>query len=98
MNFTYPFVLSWSMLEAMSLGALVIGSATPPVQEVITHGHVGLLTDFFSPAHLARTVCDVLEHPDDYRPLREAARRTVVGRYDFQRVCLPQHQRLLRAD
>jgi glycosyltransferase involved in cell wall biosynthesis len=96
--FTYPFVLSWSMLEAMSLEALVIGSNTPPVREVIEHGKNGLLVDFFSPKELANTVCDVLERPDDYVPLRKAARQTVVERYDFRTVCLPAHVRLLTRD
>lgn len=96
--FTYPFVLSWSMLEAMSLGALVIGSATPPVQEVIEHGKNGLLVDFFSPRQLADTVCDALARPDHYRSLREQARQTVIDRYDFDRICLPQHLALLRGD
>lgn len=92
---TYPFVLSWSMLEAMSLGALVIGSDTPPVREAITHGKNGLLVDFFSPGQLARTVCEALERPNDYLDLRHAARQTVVERYDFRTVCLPQHLALM---
>ena len=93
--FTYPFVLSWSMIEAMSLGALVIGSNTPPVAEVIEHGKNGLLTDFFSPEKLANTVCGALEKPDDYIDLRRAARQTAVERYDYQTVCLPKHKELM---
>ena len=92
---TYPFVLSWSMLEAMSLGALVIGSKTPPVEEVITHGHNGLLTDFFSPSELANTVIDVLKNPSAYAPLREHARQTVIDKYDFETVSLPAYEALL---
>ncbi|MBF0372931.1 MAG: glycosyltransferase family 4 protein, partial [Alphaproteobacteria bacterium] len=61
---SYPFVLSWSMLEAMSAGCLVVGSATPPVQEVIQHGVNGLLADFFSPAEIAARVEEVFSHPD----------------------------------
>lgn len=86
---TYPFVLSWSMLEAMSAGCLVVGSATPPVQEVIRHGDNGLLVDFFDTKGLADRIDAVLDHPDRMAELRAAARRTVVERYDLNRVCLP---------
>lgn len=88
---TYPFVLSWSMLEAMSVGGLVIGSSTPPVREVIRHGENGLLVDFFDVPGLARTVGEALADPDAYGRLRGAARQTVVGDYDLQTVCLPRH-------
>ncbi len=86
---TYPFILSWSMLEAMSAGALVIGSRTPPVEEVITHGRDGILCDFFDVNGFADAVVDALGHPDKYRELREAARRTVVARFDARTVCVP---------
>ena len=92
---TYPFVLSWSMLEAMALGALVIGSATPPVMEVIRHGENGLLVDFFDTAGLADAVDRVFESPDRLAPLRDRARATVVARYDLNTVCLPAHRRLI---
>jgi glycosyltransferase involved in cell wall biosynthesis len=86
---TYPFVLSWSMLEAMAAGCLVVGSRTPPVQEVIRHGQNGFLANFFSPAEIAEQVEAALARPERMEPLREAARRTVVERYDLKRVCLP---------
>jgi glycosyltransferase involved in cell wall biosynthesis len=92
---TVPFVLSWSMLEAMSLGALVVGSATAPVQEVIEHGRYGLLVDFFNPSELASTVCDVLAQPARYAALRVQARQDIVQRYDFRRVSLPAYMRLI---
>lgn len=87
---TYPFVLSWSMMEAMSVGALVIGSRTAPVEEVVRHGQNGLLADFFDRTALARTVVDALAEPHRYEPLRRAARATIVGTYDMKRVCLPK--------
>jgi glycosyltransferase involved in cell wall biosynthesis len=92
---TVPFVLSWSMLEAMSLGCCVVGSATPPVQEVITHGQNGLLVDFFDPEAIARQVCDVLDRPKDYKDIRRAARAHVVEHYDYQKVCLPRHHQII---
>ncbi len=92
---TAPFVLSWSMLEAMSLGAMVVGSATAPVQEVIQDGKNGRLVDFFDPADIANTVCDVLTQPNRHEKLRRAARKTIVDRYDFQKVSLPAYLRLI---
>jgi glycosyltransferase involved in cell wall biosynthesis len=92
---TYPFVLSWSMLEAMAAGALVIGSKTAPVEEVITHGHNGILRDFFDVEGIADAVVDALAHPDRYQSLRAAGRRTIVERFDLQRVCLPAWLALL---
>lgn len=87
---TYPFVLSWSMLEAMAAGCLVIGSATPPVQEVLQHEENGLLCDFFDVGNWVRVISDTLARRAELVPLREAARQTIVDRYDLQTVCLPQ--------
>jgi glycosyltransferase involved in cell wall biosynthesis len=87
---TYPFVLSWSLLEAMACGCLVVGSRTPPVEETITHGENGLLADFLDPNGLAERVDEALEHQQELGLLREAARRTVRERYDLKRVCLPR--------
>lgn len=88
--FTVPFVLSWSMLEAMASGCLVIGSKTPPVEEVITDGDNGLLADFFNPAELADRVDQVLDHPDRMADVRRRARETIIERYDLATVCLPR--------
>ncbi|MEY4984142.1 MAG: hypothetical protein RIR62_2408 [Pseudomonadota bacterium] len=87
---TYPFVLSWSMMEAMGAGALVIGSDTAPVREVIRHGENGLLVDFFDVAGWSQTLTDALADPAKYAPLRVAARKTVLERYDLKTVCLPK--------
>ena len=92
---TYPFVLSWSMLEAMAAQALVVGSATAPVTEVIRHGENGLLVDFFSSEALVNAVCEVLEHPDRMLEIRRRARRTVVERFDLQTVCLSKQVKLI---
>ena len=72
---TYPFVLSWSMLEAMSAGVALIASSTPPVLEVVEHGANGVLVDFFDVDGLARSTIDVLEHPHKYLAMRQAARK-----------------------
>ncbi len=91
---TVPFVLSWSMLEAMSAGCLVLGSDTPPVREVLENGRNGVLVDFFSPEDIAKKALAALEKPQDYVPLRKAARQTIIDRFDLQKL-LPLHEKLI---
>lgn len=81
---TVPFVLSWSVLEAMSAGCLVIGSDTAPVREVLRHGENGLLVDFFSPQQIADAVDETLSHPDRMQSLRKAAQQTIIENYEVQ--------------
>ncbi|HYE50552.1 MAG TPA: glycosyltransferase [Azospirillaceae bacterium] len=92
---TYPFVLSWSMLEAMACGALVLGSRTPPVEEVVADGRNGLLAGFFDTEGLAGAAADACARAAELAPLRAEARRTVVERYDAARVAVPALRRVL---
>jgi glycosyltransferase involved in cell wall biosynthesis len=92
---TYPYILSWSLLEAMACGCTVIGSHTPPVAEFITEGETGLLVDFFDVPGLANRVCEVLAAPHEFCKLREGARRKIVEEYDLEKVCLPALTRLI---
>lgn len=94
--FTYPFVMSWSAVEALSVGALVVGSSTTPVKEFIKHGENGLLVDFFNYEEIANTTIDCLAHPKKYDKLRKAARESVVKNYDLKTVCLPKQIKILR--
>ena len=87
---SYPFVLSWSMLEAMAAGCHVVGSATAPVQEVLQDGVTGSLVDFFDVPGWSATLTRALAEPQQFDPLREAARRMVQDRYDLRGICLPQ--------
>ena len=86
---TYPFVLSWSMIEAMSAGAHVIASRTAPVEEVISHTQNGTLVDFFDVKGWSTALTDGLANPQKFQPLRDAARQTALTRYD-QRRLLPK--------
>jgi glycosyltransferase involved in cell wall biosynthesis len=87
---TFPFVLSWSMLEAMACGAPVIGSRTDPVMEVIEDGVNGHLADCLDPEDLAEKVVAVLRDPEGQESIRARARETVLSTYDLESVCLPQ--------
>lgn len=73
---TYPFVLSWSMLEAMACGCLVIGSRTAPVEEILRHDENGLLVDFFNSEDIANGVISVIGAPYRYRIHRQSAEKT----------------------
>jgi glycosyltransferase involved in cell wall biosynthesis len=92
---TYPFVLSWSFLEALSTGCVVVGSDTPPVREVLD-GANGVLVPFFDVEQLADRVVDALASPSRYRCMRTQARQTVVDRYDLTRRCLPKVLALIK--
>jgi glycosyltransferase involved in cell wall biosynthesis len=88
---TMPFVLSWSLLEAMSMQATVVAADVAPVREAITHGETGMLVDFFDPEALAAQVVDVVANPESYAHLGPNARAHVVETYDFLTRCLPEH-------
>ncbi|MBW4603349.1 MAG: glycosyltransferase [Calothrix sp. FI2-JRJ7] len=87
---TRPFVLSWSLLESLSTGCLVVGSRTAPVMEVIQDGVNGLLADFFSPEEICSRIEEALDHPDKMMSIRAKARETVEKYYNLS-VLLPKH-------
>lgn len=87
---TYPFVLSWSLLEAMSLGCCIIAGDTAPLQEVIAGGYNGLLVPFGAADKLAATICEVLNSKPLRIQLGFNARESVVAKYDLYNTCLPK--------
>ena len=92
---TYPFVLSWSLLEAMACGAPIVASDTKPVREVMRDGVNGLLADFFSPEEVASKIGQLLDDPSRNRALRAKARETVAERFDLKKL-LPLQMQLVR--
>lgn len=92
---TYPFVLSWSCLEAMSCGCPIIGSSTPPVEEVLKNGQNGLLCDFFKPQQLADSVHLLLEDRRLATKLGHAARNTILKKYNL-RTCVDHQINLIK--
>ena len=91
---TYPFVLSWSFLEAMACGAPIIASDTPPVREVVTDGSNGRLVDFWNVEGFAEKIEEALLKPESFQAMRTEARRTIAARYDLNDCCV-KTQRLL---
>ena len=87
---TYPFVLSWSLLEAMSCGCLIVGSQTEPLEEVVDDNSNGFLVNFFDADGLANRIAYVLKNQTHLVEMRLAARRTVQESYDLNKICLPR--------
>ncbi|MES2493178.1 MAG: glycosyltransferase [Pseudomonadota bacterium] len=92
---TYPFVLSWSLLEAMACEAVVVGSDTAPVRDAIRHGENGVLVDFFDAEAMAQQLAAVCRDPARFAHLRPAARASVVRDYDRAAICDPAWMRLI---
>jgi glycosyltransferase involved in cell wall biosynthesis len=92
---TYPFVLSWSLLEAMACGCAIVASDTAPVREAISEGETGRLVDFFSVSALTARLCELLDDPVQRARLGAAARAQVVEHYDLRTRCLPRQIALL---
>lgn len=87
---TRPFVLSWSMLEALATGCLIVASDTAPVTEVIEDGINGLLVNFFDPQQISDRVIEALANPEKMSTIRTKARETILESYDLANL-LPQH-------
>jgi glycosyltransferase involved in cell wall biosynthesis len=93
---TYPFVLSWSLLEAMACECLIVGSDTAPVRDAVVDDQNGLLVDFFDHAGLASTLIEACRAPGSFGALRQAARATVQSQYDRHNACLPRWMNLIQ--
>ena len=87
---TYPFVLSWSLLEAMSVGCAIVASDTQPLREAIAHNDTGRLVNFFDVAGLVNEVCALLDDPTARAKLGANARAFAQDNYDLKTVCLPK--------
>jgi len=87
---TYPFVLSWSLLEAMSAGCAIVASDTQPLREAILDNQTGRLVSFFDASALAQSVCNLLDQPEERQRLGHNARAFAQANYDLQTVCLPR--------
>jgi glycosyltransferase involved in cell wall biosynthesis len=94
---TYPFVLSWSLLEAMSVGCTIVASDTQPLHEAIRHDETGRLVNFFDQNALAASVIELLEDKDVRMRLGKAARVFAIENYDLRRVCLPKQLQWVEA-
>ncbi len=93
---TYPFVLSWSLLEAMSIGCAIVASDTQPLQEAISHGETGRLVDFFDGAALVEEVVSLLEDPAERQRLGHNARAFAIEHYDLSTISLPSQLEWVR--
>lgn len=93
--YTYPFVMSWSLLEAMATECLILGSDTGPVRDAITSSVNGILNEFFDVDALSDAMIEACRNPDKFKPMRKAARETVLKRFDRATISEPAWADLL---
>jgi glycosyltransferase involved in cell wall biosynthesis len=93
---TYPFVLSWSLLESMSVGCAIVASDTKPLHEAIRHNDTGMLIDFFNPSQIAESVCDLLDDAPKRARMGGRAREFAQEHYDLRSICLPRQLEWVR--
>ncbi|WP_039917640.1 glycosyltransferase family 4 protein [Cellvibrio mixtus] len=89
---TYPFVLSWSLMEAMSIGCSIVASNTEPVREVIKNNETGILVDFFDQQEIVNNVTELLNNPKERKRLGDFARDFIFSNYDLESECLPKQK------
>lgn len=87
---TYPFILSWSILEAMSVGCCIVASNTAPVVEVMQDNFNGLLFDFYNLEQLVEKVEYALDNKDKMKKIRNNARQTVIEKYELKNLLTKQ--------
>lgn len=92
---TYPFVLSWSFLEAMSAGCAIVASDTAPVKEVMEDKFSGLLVNFFDIDMIVEKVNDILNNREKYTFLGVNARNKIVDNYDLKKL-LPEQVEFIK--
>ncbi len=93
--YTYPFTLSWSLVEAMACECLVIGSDTAPVRDAITSGVNGVLIDFFDVDALSAAMIRAVREPQAFEAMRKAARQTALRHFDAATVGVPAWLKLI---
>lgn len=83
---TYPFVLSWSLLEAMATGCCIVASDTAPVKEVIQNNFNGILVDFYDIDLLVKNINLILNNPENYSNIRTSARKTINEKFELKKL------------
>ena len=93
--YTYPFILSWSVVEAMACECLILGSDTGPVRDAVSSGVNGVLNDFFDVDALSSAMAEACERPEAFVDMRRAARRTAMAMFDRETVGVPAWMSLI---
>lgn len=81
---TVPYVLSWSVLDAMASKCCIVSSNTPPVTEVIKDNYNGLLAEFYDIEGIVKKIEYALDNQDEMQKIRQNARKTIIDNYSLK--------------